>query len=219
MSETFHKNKKVKQTFQVPFLEPISIPGVAHFSTVLHSKTSQRMAPLSSHPPPLASILSSTCLNLASVFTVPLKLLLLWSMTHMLLNPTIHVVLSLILPSLSSISTVDPFLLETLGTLKLVQLSSSLPHCSFSVCLALSPRLNIETLGTLHPLFFLSPLFLHSLGDLIRLGFKHHGYNPFHKQNDSHFCVSSLDLSLEFHRECPTWNSTFPLGYLIDISI
>ena len=57
-----------------------------------------------------------------------------------------------------------------------------------------------------------------SLGDLVTLGFNTMALDTFSKLNDSHILISSLNLSLELQCEYPTWNSTFPLGYLIDIS-
>lgn len=85
-------------------------------------------------------------------------------------------------------------------------------RCSFSLCHALSSARHQDPRDSAPSC---SPLSTLSLGDLIRLGFKHCGFK-YHLWYlyDSCIYISSLDLPppAQFQCECPTWNSAFPLG-------
>lgn len=78
---------------------------------------------------------------------------------------------------------------------------------------SLSPLLHTETLAILRPLSTLSSGDLDSALNTVA------STSTFYKLSDSHVCISSINLSLEFGCTCPTWNSASPLGQPIETSV
>ena len=162
MSETFHKNKKVKQKFQVPSLESTSRPCVAHLLIFLSSFTAKLLkgvdgstvftstSPLPFSPHTWTWLLSSpchwNCSDCGQQHTCcPMILSLFSSYTAV--------------QRVSSTNTVDPFSLKHLicSHWPALLLPPSLTAPSFPVCLFLSLTQHWNP-RTLCPLLF---FFLH----------------------------------------------------------